>query len=76
MSTAPASRQRRTSAAEKLSYTITGACAVTELARSRIFLAIADGSLASFKIGRRRMITAKALNAFIEKLAQQGEAAE
>jgi excisionase family DNA binding protein len=75
MSTSTARRQPRADASAKLSYSISGACAATDLSRTRIFAAIADGSLASFRIGKRRMISAKALNAYIEKLAQQGEAA-
>lgn len=75
MSANTARRQPHADASTKLSYSISGACAATDLSRTRIFGAIADGSLPSFRIGKRRMISSKALHAFIENLAQQGEAA-
>jgi excisionase family DNA binding protein len=58
-------------AGRRLSYTIEAAVEVTGLARTRLFAAISDGSLASFRIGRRRMISAKALEAFIAGLERQ-----
>ncbi|GAA0715292.1 helix-turn-helix domain-containing protein [Dokdonella soli] len=56
----------------RLAYTIEGACEATGLTRTRIYCAIADGSLKTFKAGRRRMVSAKALEAFIAAL-EQGE---
>lgn len=53
---------------DKLSYTVEGAEAATGLARTRLYAAFADGSLASFKSGRRRMVSRRALEAFIQKL--------
>lgn len=53
---------------QQLSYTVEGAVQATGLTRTRMYAAIADGSLRSFKDGRRRMISAKALEEFIAKL--------
>ena len=36
----------------RLAYTIEAACEVTSLTRTRIYRAIADGSLKAFKAGR------------------------
>ena len=62
---------------QKLSYTVEDACEATGLRRSRLYAAIADGSLTTFKAGRRRMVSAKALQDFIAKLerASAGKAA-
>lgn len=63
---------------KRLSYTIEEACEVTGMARTRIYRAIADSSLSSFLAGRRRMVSARALEEFIAKLerdSQQGRAA-
>lgn len=57
----------------RLAYTLEGACEATGLTRTRIYGAISDGSLRSFLAGRRRMISAKALQAFIEALEKAGE---
>ena len=54
--------------ATRLSYTIEGAVKATDLTRTRLYGAIKDGELRSFKDGRRRMISAKALEEFIAKL--------
>jgi len=55
----------------RLAYTIEAACEVTSLTRTRIYRAIADGSLKAFKAGRRRMVSAKALQAFITGLERE-----
>ncbi|MEO5625735.1 MAG: helix-turn-helix domain-containing protein [Dokdonella sp.] len=52
----------------RLAYTVESACEVTGLARTRIYRAIADGGLKTFKAGRRRMVSAKALESFITTL--------
>lgn len=61
----------------RLSYTVEEACDVTGFCRSRLYQAIADGSLTTFKAGRRRMVSAKALADLITKLerASAGRAA-
>jgi excisionase family DNA binding protein len=68
-------RPRSPDASAKLSYSIAAACEATDLSRTRLFAAIADGSLASFRIGKRRMIPANALQDYINMLATAGEAA-
>lgn len=57
----------------RLSYTVEAACDATSLARTRIYRAIADGTLKTFKAGRRRMVSAKALQSFIDALERQSE---
>lgn len=57
----------------RLAYTVEAACEATGLTRTRLYRAIADGSLRAFKAGRRRMISAKALADFITELERQSE---
>lgn len=52
---------------QKLSYTVEEAVTATGFTRSRLYLAIATGDLPSFKEGRRRMLSRKALESFIAK---------
>lgn len=61
----------------RLSYNINGAVEATGFTRSRIYESIRDGSLKTFTAGRRRMISAKELAAFVAKLERdsQGRAA-
>jgi excisionase family DNA binding protein len=59
----------------RLSYSIEEAVDVTGFARTRIYKAIADGSLSTFKIGRRRMISDHSLRDFIVKLERDSKAA-
>ncbi|MBN4940594.1 helix-turn-helix domain-containing protein [Stenotrophomonas pavanii] len=51
---------------ERLSYTVDEACAVTGLNRNAIYRAIALSQVSTFKVGRRRMVSARALREFIE----------
>lgn len=51
----------------RISYGIRDACEVTGLGRSFLYEQIAKGALTSFTIGRRRLIAAQALEAFISK---------
>jgi hypothetical protein len=60
---------------QKLSYTLEEAQHVTGFARSRLYQAIAEGVLLTFKAGRRRMVSRKALEDFISKMEKQGRAA-
>lgn len=53
---------------QQLSYTVDEAVKATSFARTRIYAAIQSGELRTFKAGRRRMVSAKALQAFIDKL--------
>lgn len=56
----------------RLSYTVDGACEVTGMNRNQFYKAITAGELTTFKVGRRRMVSAKALEDFINKLEQEG----
>lgn len=52
--------------ADPLAYSIEEACRVTSLGRTMIFRAINEGQLATRKVGRRRIIMAESLRAFLE----------
>ena len=56
---------------QKLSYTVPEAVTATGLTRTRLYDAIASGEVQSFKAGRQRMISAKALEEFIAKLERE-----
>lgn len=51
---------------ERLSYTTDEACAVTGLNRNAFYRAMAANQLKTFKVGKRRMVSARALREFIE----------
>jgi excisionase family DNA binding protein len=51
---------------ERLSYTTDEACAVTGLNRNALYRAMAANQLRTFKVGKRRMVSARALREFIE----------
>ncbi len=53
---------------QKLAYTFEEACEALGLGKSWLYSTINRGELHSFKIGRRRMISARALQGFIDKL--------
>lgn len=57
----------------RLAYTMDQACEALAMNRSRIYAAIRDGTLATFKAGRRRMVSAKALEAYVAKLEREAE---
>ena len=54
--------------ADRLSYTIAQFCEATGTTRSATYKAIAEGALQTFKIGRRRMVSARAAQDYIGKL--------
>lgn len=56
--------------AERLAYNLKEAIQSTGMNRTSLYRAMAMGHLESFKIGRRRMISARALRAFIENKEQ------
>lgn len=58
-------------AAAPISYSVRDACSATGLGRNRLFVAIANNEVESRKFGRRRVIMADSLRAFVER----GEAA-
>ena len=63
--------------AGRLSFTVEEAVSATGFTRSRLYEAIGSGELASFKAGKRRMVSARALEDYIAKLekASMGRAA-
>ncbi|MCF3479592.1 helix-turn-helix domain-containing protein [Stenotrophomonas maltophilia] len=50
----------------RLSYNSDEACEVTGLNRTAFYAAIAKNQIKTFKVGRRRMVSARALREFIE----------
>ncbi|KGM55370.1 hypothetical protein N799_07265 [Lysobacter arseniciresistens ZS79] len=60
-------------APKRLSYTVDEACDVTGFNRNQFYRAIADGDLTTFKVGRRRMVSAKALEDFIKRLESRAQ---
>jgi excisionase family DNA binding protein len=58
-----------------LSYTIDDFCEATGTTRSNVYKEIAKGRLASFKLGRRRMISVRAAQEFIATLEADSKAA-
>jgi len=64
--------------AERLSYNVEEALAVTGLNRNAFYRAISTDQIKTFKVGKRRMVSARALREFIEgkeKEAARGAAA-
>lgn len=59
---------------QRLSYNLKEATEVTGLNRAAIYRAITAGTLKTFKAGRRRMVSAKELRDYIDRL--QGQASE
>ncbi|OJY78186.1 MAG: hypothetical protein BGP18_05075 [Stenotrophomonas sp. 69-14] len=63
---------------EKLSYNVDEALAATGLNRNALYRAISKSEIKTFKVGKRRMVSARALREFIEareKAATSGAAA-
>lgn len=58
-----------------LSYSIDDFCKATGTTRTTTYKAIAEGGLQSFKIGRRRMISARAAQEFITRLEAEAKVA-
>ncbi len=52
----------------KLLYDVIEASVMTSLGRSRLYELLASGELESVKVGRRRLIPAVALEAFVARL--------
>lgn len=52
----------------KLAYTVEQACEAVGLGRNYLYVAISKGQLRSFKAGRRRLISAKALQEYIASM--------
>lgn len=58
--------------AVRLALTVPEAHQAVGISRSSLYLLISDGTLASFKIGKRRLIPVDALEALVRKLAAAG----
>lgn len=61
------------SAAPRISYNLDEFIAATGLNRTAIYAALAQGQLRSFKIGRRRMISAEAARDFIASMERSAQ---
>ncbi len=57
----------------KLSYTVEEALAATGMSRNSFYNVMNSGELMTFKVGKRRMVSARALQQYIE--AKESEAA-
>ena len=58
-----------------LAYDVEAAAEKTCLSRAFLYRAIATGSLISFKAGRRRLISEKALQEYLERLQDKSRVA-
>ena len=56
---------------QRLSYTVEEAVAATGLPRSSFYRAMKEQQLSTFKSGRRRMVSRKALEDFITRLERE-----
>lgn len=54
-------------ASQRLSYNVEEALAATGLNRNALYRAISAGQLQTFKVGKRRMVSVRALQEFIER---------
>ncbi|MBV6857934.1 helix-turn-helix domain-containing protein [Xanthomonas campestris pv. zingibericola] len=59
---------------DRLSYTLDQASEVTGLGRTAFYRQIAANQIRTFKVGRRRMVSAQALRDFIEKKEREAAA--
>lgn len=60
---------------DKLAYSIDEFCQVASISRTAIYKAIAAGDLKTYKLGKRRMVSRRAAEAFIARLESQAQAA-
>lgn len=58
----------------KLAYSIQEACDLLSIGRTTLYALIGQGALSVLKIGRRTLIPAKSLDAFIEAVERQNRA--
>jgi len=57
-----------------LAVGVPGICRMSgDLSRAYVYRAIANGELVTFKVGRRRMALVKEVEAWISRLAKEGE---
>ena len=60
---------------EKLAYGVEEATSALGISRSRIYELIASGDLKSYMEGRRRLISRRALNEYVDRKEREGRAA-
>lgn len=60
--------------APRLAYTLDEFCAASGLTRTRAYDEIAAGRLRTFKVGRRRMVSADAARDFLARAEREGGA--
>ena len=60
---------------EKLSYNVDEALAATGLNRNALYRAISANQIKTFKVGKRRMVSARALREFIEAREKEASSA-
>lgn len=53
-------------------HTMASAARLTGLSRTMLYQAINDGSLRTFKRGRRRLVRETVLSAFVDRLEREG----
>lgn len=56
---------------QRVSYRVDEAAAACGLTRSSLYRAIGDGSLRSAKVGKRRIVTARALEEYVAHLERE-----
>jgi excisionase family DNA binding protein len=62
-----ARRRREATRPEPVTHTINDTCAALGLGRTRIYELLADGSLESARVGRRRLVTRRSIEALVER---------
>lgn len=62
----------RQSYTQRLAHSIPGILTLVPVSRSSVYLALRDGSLRSFKLGKRRLVTDEALRNWIQQLEAAG----
>ncbi|THD03729.1 helix-turn-helix domain-containing protein [Rhodanobacter lindaniclasticus] len=60
---------------QKLAYGITEAALLIGKSRSALYEAMTSGTIASYKDGRRRMISARALAEYVDRKEREGSKA-
>jgi excisionase family DNA binding protein len=63
------------STTQKLAYGITEAALLIGKSRSALYEAMGSGAITSYRDGRRRMISARALAEYVERKEREGRAA-
>jgi excisionase family DNA binding protein len=56
---------------QKVSYSMDGAAEAAALSRSRLYRAAAEGKLVTFKAGRLRRVSRKALEDYVSRLERE-----